>query len=367
MSLGNLFKKKKTEVFVSVDVGTSAIKLMELDLDAERPRLLNAAVGPTPGGAISNNMVSRPDLVGQAIRTLADANGFRASKAVFSIPGPAVFTKKVMLGAQSLEELEQNITFEAGNYIPHKIEAVHLDYQVLRRAGNASLEVLLVAVKNEIITSYVESVQAAGLEPAIADVDSFALENMFELNYPQELQKTAVLVNIGSRYSGVNILQDGRSLFIGDIGVGGRLFTDALCETLGFQAKEADDAKMGHIPEGKDNALVAETLQKATQHVASELHRQLGFFWNAAATNRAIDCIYLTGGASQSAGLADELAAKAGVPVRTVDPFQQIDAGEGFDRDYLNEIAPQMAVSVGLALRRTGDKQHEMEAVEAAA
>ena len=355
--LGSLFSKKGTERFVSVDVGTSAIKLMELDVSGSKPKLVSIASSATPGGSITNNQITKADQIAGAIRSLLDANDIAAEKAVMCLPGPTAFTKKVVLGMTRAKDLAENIYFEASNYIPHKVEQVHLDYQVLRVVNSASIEVLLVAVKNEIIGSYIDAISQTGLQPAIGDIDYFALQNMFELNYPEELSKTNAIVNVGARYTSVNIIQDGQSLFTGDVSVGGRLYTDALCETLGLEPRAAERAKMGQIPEGVDANLVTETLDRTTEHVATELHRQIGFFWNAAATDRSIDTIYLSGGGALSPGLVDELATKTGLPCVLLDPFRNVDTSAGFDADFLSEVSSQMAVSVGLAIRRFADKK----------
>lgn len=355
--LGSLLSKKTNERFLSIDIGTSSIKMMEIDLNGSTPKLVSAAIASTPAGGGASNMVAKTEAVASAIRSLVESNEIKATKVVFGIPGPATFTKRITTSASKLSDLQSNIAFEASNYIPHKIDAVHLDFQVVRSTGS-SMEVLLVAVKNEIIGSYLETLEQAGLEPAIADIDYFALENMFELNYPEEKFKTIALVDTGARFSGVNIVQEGRSVIVGDVGVGGRLYTDALCETLGMQPREADEAKMGNPPANADKSLVSETIDRTTEHVASELHRQLGFFWNAAATDKSIDTVYVSGGGCQVAGLLEELSAKTGLPCKPIDPFKQIDTSDGFDREFIAEIAPQMAVSVGLAVRRFGDKIH---------
>jgi type IV pilus assembly protein PilM len=201
-------------------------------------------------------------------------------------------------------------------------------------------------------------IRQAGLEPMVLDVDYFAIENMLELNYGEAQDKTVAVVNVGSRFTSVNIVQNGESLFTGDVGVGGRLYTDALCETLELKPKDAEQAKMGFVPEGVDANLVQETLDRTTEHVASELHRQIGFFWNAAATDRAIEHIYICGGGSQVAGLVDELSSKTGTKCEAANAFRNIECPESFDSEYLTEIAPSMAISVGLARRRMGDKAH---------
>lgn len=356
--VSSILKKKDSGPFVSVDIGSSTIKVMCLDVSGEKPKLLSAGSVPTPANCVTNNSISRPEQVGAAIKSLLEANDIRTTKAVIALPGPCVFTKKITIARSSLKELDNNIRFEASNYIPHQVDAVHFDYQVLAANGPSTMDVLLVAVKNEIIRSYIAALEQAGLEPTIADVDYFALENMFQLNYPEEKGKVLAIVNVGARYCGVNIMQDGKTLFSGDVGVGGRLYTDALCENLGMQPAQAEQAKMGLSVEGFDPNIVAETIDRTTEHVAGELHRQLGFFWNAAATDRGIEAIYLCGGAAQVPGLIEELSARTGSPCTFLETFKSIDWSGNFDSDFIDEIKLSMAVSVGLALRRTGDKEH---------
>ena len=357
----SIFGKKEAQPLVSVDIGSSTIKLMELDLHGEKPKLISAGFAPTPAGAIQNNIITRPDAVGNTIRSIIEANGITATHSVTCVPGPCVFTKKITMGRSSLKDLASTISFEASNYIPHNIHAVHLDYQVLNQGGNSTMDVLLVAVKNEIIESFIDAIVQSGLEPTVVDVDYFALENMFTMNYPEEQQKTVALINVGARYSTVNIIQDGSSIFTGDVAVGGRLYTDALCETLNLKPTDAEQAKMGTVPQGVDAHLLHETIERTTEHVASELQRQIGFFWNAAATERSIDTIYLSGGGAQIHGLVEELSAKTGMNCTLLNVIRGLETSSEFDPDYLNEIAPLMGVSIGLATRRLGDKMHAIQ------
>ena len=353
--------KNKDEPYIALDIGSSSIKALSFDVRGAKPKLLGAAVAPTPAGAVTNNSIVKIEQVAQTIRSLIQANEMTGTRAIFAVPGPSAFTKKITIGKTSLKDLTTNIAFEAGNYIPHSIDAVHLDFQVLRSQGKATLEVLLVAVKNEIVRSFTSAIEQAGLEPAIADVDYFALENMFELNYPEEKKRTVALVNIGSRDSSVSIMSGGESLFTGDVGVGGRLYTDTLCETLQMQPAQAEQAKSGLPVEGFDEGVIQETRDRTTEHLASELHRQIGFFWNAAATDKSIEAIYLCGGASQVPGLLEELSAKTGLNCSLIKTFRGVDWSDQFDEEFIGEIGLSMGVGVGLAIRHFGDKQHAID------
>jgi Tfp pilus assembly PilM family ATPase len=115
---------------------------------------------------------------------------------------------------------------------------------------------------------------------------------------------------------------------------------------------------MGAKVAGFDENVVHETLDRATEHIASELHRQLGFFWNAAATENSIEGIYVCGGAAQASGLLEELSSRTGLACQLIEPFRGIEWSENFDEDFINEMKFAMGVSVGLATRRFGDKEH---------
>jgi type IV pilus assembly protein PilM len=356
--LQSLIGKNKSEALLSVDVGTSSIKVMLIDHSNEKPALIAVGSTPTPAGAVSNNVIQNPEAVGKAIRAALNANDIQAQSAAISIPGTCVFSKKVFTNFPTLKDLAANIQFEASNYIPHNLDAVYFDYQVIGKNDKGEIEVLLVAAKREVVDSYLNALRVAGLEVSIVDVDYFALENMFQLNYPEDVDKTVAVVNLGARFTGVNILSGGRSLFTGDIGVGGRLYTDALCETLRLEPRQAELAKAGQLPAGVDANVLMETLDRTTEHVAGEIQRQLGLLWGAAATEKAIEKIYVCGGAAQVPGLVNALTAKTGVCCQLLETLRGIGCGEDFDPTYLQKISSMLGVSVGLASRKLGDKQH---------
>ena len=157
-------------------------------------------------------MVYEPAAVAEVLRALVESKQMRARKVITAIPGPAVIIKRMTLPAQSGEQIENTILFEAGNFIPEDLENVNLDYQITDYLEEGKrMEVLLVAAKRDIVSSYTDTVRAAGLIPAVVDVDYFALENMYELNYDPQPDQVIALVNIGARYSSINILKGGRS------------------------------------------------------------------------------------------------------------------------------------------------------------
>lgn len=356
----SLIKKSNNIRLIGVDIGSSSIKLVELDTSlGSRPKLLAMGSIPTPAGSITNNTISNCQKIADAIRSVYDNGKFTTKDAIVGIPGPSAFIKRISTGLTSLKDLQNNIQFEAANYIPHKVETVKMDFQVLGLSSRSTMEILLVAVKNEVIDSYTQAVSLSGLNPKIADIDYFALENMLELTHPEDKSKTIALLNIGSRYTSINIIVNGISVFTGDVGLGGRLYTDALCEVLGITASDAEKVKCGQQLSGIDATMVSETIDRTTEHVANELYKQIGFFWDAAVIEQPIDAIYLSGGGSMLPCLYKEIAEK-GTKCQLINCFDQINWSAKFNDSIIKSNSLTMGVCVGLAIRRLGDKRHQL-------
>jgi type IV pilus assembly protein PilM len=356
-SLGDLNPFRREENYLSVDIGSSTIKVIEVRTGTHGLEILNFGTAPTPSSAIHSNMVTEPDLVAEAIRNLLEQKGIRARKAVTAVPGPAVMIKRVALPNQSPQETEQAVMREARNFIPEDLDNVNLDYQVTSTTVDTGdeLEVLMAAAKKEIVNSYADTLRLAGLTPVVVDVDYFALDNMYELNYDPLENQVAALVNIGSRYSSINILKEGRSTFTGDVPVGGRDITEALVRDLGIPADEAERIKLGVAAGDLDEEQVSMALLPAVDALIEEVHYALSFFWTAA-TDERIDVLYLSGGGAQTPELANRLAERAEAPVEVSDPFGRILIDEEVDVAVLRRRASEFAIAMGLAVRRPVDK-----------
>jgi type IV pilus assembly protein PilM len=359
----SLFKKR--EALLAIDIGAAGIKLVELDINGDTPKLLNIGHAIVAGDIFSNNTITKTEKIAEQITALLEGNSIADKRVITAVPGPAVFTKRIKMARMDATELASNITLEAGNFIPHNIDAVKLDYHVIGQSGKSQIDVLVAAVKDEILESFASCFSMAGLEVAIVDVDHFAIQNMFELNYPELLNKTVALVNMGARYSSINICRGGDSLFTGDVAVGGKLFTDAIVETMGVPFEQAENLKRkgGSAVSGSKAAndamadAVQDVIDRNIEYVAGELNRQLSFFWNASGADESIETILLSGGGCLIPGLLEELSEKTGIPCQLADPLRAIDKGDNFDAAYLKELAPLLSVAVGMGIRSPGDKE----------
>jgi len=347
---------KKSEPLLAVDIGSTAVRLLELDASSAQPKIINAASASLSGKVFSNYSISNGQEVADRIRELIKANSMSSGKRVaVALPGPSVFTKRIKVPKMKGDELSANIRFEAVNFIPHNIDAVKLDYHVLGPSGQKQLDVLVIAVKNEIIESFVNCIALADLEVAVVDVDCFAMQNAFETAYPDLLNQNVALLDIGGRYSGINIVKEGKSLLTGDVSVGGKFLTEAIMTELGFSAAEAEEKKMNFVKNEEEDGPLASLIAGNIGQMTSEINRQLTLLWNSAGIEESIDKIVVTGGGSELPGLVEALAKKTDVACEKLDCFEKMIVSDEL-KTKLSGRSSAMTVAAGLGLREPDDK-----------
>ncbi|MGZ7040209.1 MAG: type IV pilus assembly protein PilM, partial [Thermoanaerobaculia bacterium] len=267
----------------------------------------------------------------------------------------SVIIKKISLPAMSPEELAESIQWEAEQYIPFDINDVSLDYVPLPSPAGENLDVILVAVKKEKINDYTSVISQTGKIPVMVDVDAFALQNAYELNSDGDENKVVALVNIGASVTNVNVLSSGNSMFWRDITFGGNQYTDAIQRELSLSFEQAEELKRGHPVGDHTVQQVIPILNSVSEDFAGELRKTLDFFTATSGADR-VDEIVLAGGGSGVLNLDAILRDKFGMPVTILDPFRRITVDESeFNPEELAEIAPSMAIAVGLAMRKLGD------------
>ena len=349
----------RNDGFVALDIGSSSIKMVETAVEKSGYRVLNLGIFPLSEKAIQNNMVVDQSSVVETIRSLIRENNVQASKVISAVPGRAVIMKKVQMPRQDEDELEANIEFEANNVIPENLENVNLDHQVLNIVdGGNKFEVLLVAVKKEIVNSYTDVIAEAGLVPAVMDVDYFALENMHEVNYAAAADVGVFgLIHVGARYTSITLLHKGVSIFTGDLPIGGEEFTDSLKRKLNISAEAAETCKLTGRLEGKKGLDLESSLRPMAESLAGEIRRTVSLYGAVPAEEEeGLKAFYLSGGSAKLPGLRELLEERMGVPVRLTEPFRGFTVSKNIDRNYLLESAPLFAVGAGLSIRRPGDK-----------
>ena len=351
-----LFSKKGN--VVGLDIGSSSIKLLELAEMKGGYQLRSFGIAPLPPEGIVDGALMDSVSIVESIKGLTSALRIRNKDVVTSVSGHSVIVKKINIPVMTEDELEESIQWEAERYIPFDINDVNMDFQILGPIeGNEELmDVILVAAKKDIINDYLSVIIEAGFNPVIVDIDSFAIENMFEANYPVTRDEVTALANIGASVTNINILKRGVSSFTRDIFTGGNSITEEIQRQLNVDFDEAEALKLGNRMDEASQKVVQEALKSSLNSLATEIAKSLDFF-HSTSSQEKVDKLLLSGGCAKISGIENVIEEQAGIPVEIANPFKEIDCSKrDLDVDYLKEMEPIMAVSVGLALRRVGDK-----------
>jgi type IV pilus assembly protein PilM len=355
-----VFGLGKAKACVGLDIGSSAVKAVELKPAGKGFKVAAFGTEPVPPDAIVDGAIIDGNAVTDAIKRLFENNAFKTKDVAASLSGNAVIVKKISLPVMTPAELSESILWEAEQYIPFDIQDVNLDYQILDPGttadGSGTMEVLLVAAKKEKISDYTGVISQAGRTAVVVDVDAFALQNAYEVNYGLEALQVVVLLNAGASAININILTGDQSVFTRDISIGGNAYTEAVQKELNLPFDSAEQAKKGLPVDGVSFDDVRPVLHAMTENVLLEIQKTFDFFKATASSDR-IDRIVVSGGASRVDGFAAALQERFGTPVESFDPFRKIalDAGKLHLADAEN-VLPTAAVAVGLALRKAGDR-----------
>ncbi|MGE5245055.1 MAG: type IV pilus assembly protein PilM [Betaproteobacteria bacterium] len=345
---------------MGLDIGSSAVKAVELKASGKTYRVVAFASEPVPPDSIVDGAIIDGTAVAETIRRLFEHQSFKTKDVAASLSGNAVIVKKISLPVMTEAELGESIYWEAEQYIPFDIQDVNLDYQILNPGtgadANGTMDVLLVAAKKEKIADYTGVIAQAGRVPVIVDVDAFALQNAYEMNYGLDPHAVVVLLNAGASAININVLNGDQSVFTRDISTGGNAYTEAVQKELGLPFDSAEQLKRGHPVDGAAFEDVKPVLHAMTENVLLEIQKTFDFFKATASSDR-IDRIVLSGGASRVDGFAQAVEERFGAPVEAFNPFARLD----FDPAKLGvgdpeAILPTAAVAVGLALRKGGDR-----------
>ena len=351
-----MFLISKQKKVIGIDIGSSSVKLVQINDLKGSYELLNAGIVPLPPEAIVDNTFMDSFSIVNAVKSLVTSLGVKVKDVACSISGNSVIIRKITLPVMPVEELEDQITWEAEQYIPFDINDVNMDFQILSpdSIDPSKMVVLLVASKRDIINDYVAVFNDAGMVLSVVDVDSFAVQNAFEMNYDADTEDVIALINIGASVMNINVIKDGISLFTRDVQMGGNLYTEEIQKQLGVSGLDAESMKILAVEAHNDDLL--EVLRKVNETIAQEIRRSLDFY-NSTASDERITKVFVSGGSSKGYKFIESVSEKVGIPVDVINPFAKLKYNEkDFDPEYLQEIGPLMAVTVGLAIRRVGDK-----------
>jgi type IV pilus assembly protein PilM len=343
---------------VGLDIGSSSVKAVEIAMKSKDKgfELRSLGIAPMPAEAIVQGAFLNSSAIVDSIQEAIQSGRIKGKEVAAAVAGHSVIVKKVSLPSMTREELEDQIQWEAEQYIPFDVNEVNLDFQILETSeGEGQMDVLLVAAKKDLIDDYMQVISEAGLTPVAVDVAAFAVENCFDINYELDPEGVMALVNIGAQVVNINVVQDGVPAFTRDITTGGNQYTEEVQKALSISFDEAERLKMGGSASEQSQEVVPQEVEQAirsvTDTVVGEISRSLDFFTATAAESR-ISKVYLCGGGANVAGFVNSFHERTGFEVEVMNPLSRMLPSKGFDPEYLDEIKATLGVGIGLATRR---------------
>jgi type IV pilus assembly protein PilM len=339
----------RSKVSAGLDIGSGYVKLVVMDHSSGEPEITNVVATPLLLDAIVDGEVMDPVLVAETIRGVAESAGLKKAKLVASVGGHDVIIKKIQMDRANEADARELMRWEAEQHVPFDMEGVQLDFQILDPEGtDPQMSVLLVAAKREVVENRVGLLGDAGLTPAVMDVDSFALHNAFERNYPNALNGLVALAHLGNETTHVLLLQDGVPIMVRDIPFGARRLREALQRELGLSAEEADE-----IIQGRASAVGLESfVEERVEELALGIERAIAFL-TAQSSGLELGRLFLSGGCARVPGLVEALAGRLSVRTEIANPLERVAVRpEVMERVNIDDIAPMLMLSVGLALRQ---------------
>jgi type IV pilus assembly protein PilM len=342
------FSKKNAGV--GLDLGSEWLKMVKIRPGRGDVVLESLARCPWQPGDLDNNAATAKKIV-----SLWSQLSLKEQVVASSMAGHAVIVKRVAFESESLKTLGDTVLKDARQYIPFDINDVFLDYQVLGPGQKEkSFDVLLVASKKKVVQNLSDVIGQSGLSLSVIDVDSFALCNSFEYNYPEFQDNPVYLLDIGGAQSVFCIYHGGQPVFLREVSFGGRSVTEAMASVLNLKRVDAERVKLSGKADldEKDAKAIGDSVNKTFKSWCEELKRLIGFYQSSSSNAAPAASLYLSGGGALLGGLRDVFHKELNIDVLYHDPFRKVVYGRDmFQKEYLDEIGPQMVVPFGLALR----------------
>jgi len=345
---------------VGLDIGSRTIKVAEALKKKNKWVLKKFGIVDIEPGWIEEGVVKDAQSVANAIRQLFYTNNVKHKNVAISIGGYSVIVKNITIQNMPEEQLYESINFEAEQYIPFDINDVNLDFQILGESEQSPnhMNVLLVAAKKDMVNDYINLIDMANLNLCIIDIDAFALQNIYDLNYEAQGENIA-LIDIGASKTSVNILKNKTSVFMRDVALGCNQINQRIVSIANCTMAEAEAIKLSEKPD----KISPEELREITSSVVSdwcdEIRRALDFFYSTN-PDEQIKQIVLSGGGANIGEFRELLALESSAEVKMINPFEQFDVSndqiDQLDTAYLKQMASQAAISMGLAIRKVDDK-----------
>ena len=352
----DLLSAFKNKTFLGVDVGTSSIKVVQLTREGNKYKLdtygeVHLFEKGAQGKLEETSLKMLDDQVATLLRKIISEAGVKAKKVAMSVPVFSSFSTIIEMPDLPKGELDKAIEFQARQYIPVPIDQIALNSIIISRKkkskdSSGKLEVLLVALPNEVKRKYSNIAKLAGLELVALEMETFPMARAIA----SDPKKSYLIVDIGAKSTNYCVVDGGLVRLSHNFDVSGVDITRAFADYSGGDYTKGESMKrsMGlKMTPGQMD--VAPEIISSISSIASEAERIMNVYFNKTTTR--IEDLVLSGGSASMPGLADHLSDRLGINVSVADPFKRTVHPPELE-SVMKEIGPSFSIAVGLAMRR---------------
>ena len=351
---------------LSLSLGNQTVALAEFKTD-QHGRLVLAAHHNREllaDPAADSTRLAQTKLV---LDEMVQAAGLKKAKTNYAVSAQSVFTRFVKLPSVGEEQVDQIVTFEAQQNVPYPIDEVVWDYQLVDSGDPAQVEVVIVAIKSDLLDDINTAVEDAHLQTSLVDVAPMALYNAYRYNY-SDVDGCSLIIDIGARTTNLIFIEP-HKVFSRSIPNGGCAITQAIARDFNepFGVAEERKKRDGFVslggaysePEDPDVARVSKMIRNSMTRLHAEIARSIGFY-RAQQGGTAPQRIYLAGGSVTLPYMPEFFSEKLQLPVEFFNPLRNVTVGGGLNLEEIGRNAHRMGELVGLALRSTSSCPMEL-------
>jgi type IV pilus assembly protein PilM len=342
---------------IALDLGTQTVGLAEFQRGKDGGLILsNYKTGELLGDpAVDSTRLAQAKMT---IGEMVSALGYKGQDINYAVSAQSVFTRFVKLPSVGEDQVDQIVGFEAQQNVPFPINEVVWDYQLVDQGNSAEVEVVLVAIKSDLLDEINDAVEGSGLKTSVVDVSPMAIYNAYRYNYG-DVQECSLIIDIGARTTNL-IFVEPRKVFSRSIPIGGSKVTEAIAKEFNepFAAGEERKRQVGFVslggsyqdPDDPDVARVSKMIRNTMTRLHAEISRSIGFY-RSQQHGSAPQRVFLSGGTSTLPYMREFFHEKLQLPVEFFNPLRNVQVASNLNVEEVGRSAHTLGEMVGLALR----------------
>lgn len=341
---------------IGIDIGLHSVKVAEVQKLSEKSyKLVRYAAVQLPEAALIEDEIQKEEDIVECLKEALKKAKITHKAACLGLSGPNTIARRLQLVGGTVEEIEDQVMWEAEQYLPFGVFESSIAFDVVGENEGGGIDVIVAASRNDTLEAFKEVLVKADLKVKVVDLSVLALVNVFQhviAEKQEDEYASNILLDIGAQTLNFVIFKNDTIAFTKEVSVGCVMITEEIQRQLGVNYQEAEDLKITGDQNGNLPEEILEIIDDVVETFFSEIKKTLDFYVTSTSDDAFEGC-YVTGGGALIPGLLEGLEALLGIKVQTLNPFEKIAYDKKFSDEQINDIAYKGIVAIGLAMRQS--------------